>query len=196
VARLEDRLLNHPVHGSINELRATVAGLDDETVDAANEALDGALDRVPAVLTYIEGALASAEPALVTSSTLEAINSAVTNANQAAANISTGPAHTDTFDTYIEAALDAVVPVVAASPLIADKANRAAKRFDTALTETAKTVSGQLQTLTNRIAELEQERKTAESARAAEDEERRRRSTRPWTSWQRRLPPKSSDWTA
>jgi len=145
MARLEDRLLNHPVHGSINELRATVAGLDDDTVDVANEVSAGALDRVPEALTYIEGALAAAAPGLVTSSALEAINSAITNANQTATNIVSNPAVTTTFETYIEAALDAVVPVVAASPLIADKSNRAAKRFSTALTETVKAATEEVE---------------------------------------------------
>ncbi len=169
MTRLDDRLLNHPATAHIAELRATIASLDDETVEAANEALDGAVERVPTALTYIEGALVAADPALVTASALEGIDSSVVAANQMASQLTANPALANQLDAHIEAALDAAARVVSASPLVAGRAGEATETFDTALTGTVNSISEQAEAIGAELAALDQRRAEAEAARVDED---------------------------
>lgn len=172
MSRLNDRLLNHPVRGSINDLRATVAGLNEEAVAAVEEVSEGTLERVPVAMTYIEGALAAAHPQLVTASSLEALDAAVTNANNTAAQLATTPAVATTLDTYVEGALDAVASLVAATPLLQERAGEAGETLSTALTETVQAVKAKAEQLDADLDAVEQERTEAETARVAADAER------------------------
>lgn len=172
MARLEERLLNHAVHDTATKLRAQVAELPEDAVDAAEETSAGTLARIPEALTYIEGALAAADPALVTASSLEGLNSALNQGLSIVPQLSTNPAVAQGLDQHIEAALNAVAPIIASTPLVAERAGAAKDELNGALTATVKSLSKETQELTDRLRELEQEREKAEAARETSDRQR------------------------
>lgn len=173
VARLEDRLLNHPLRGHIDTVRSHVSELDDEAVAAADEHAEGAVARVAKVMIYLEGALATADPALTTASGLTAIESALTNAANVASQLKSNPEFAATLDQHMEEALVAAGPLAAASPLIAERAGAAKSTFDTALSETVKDVESRASALSEELAALEERRTQASSEHEQAEEQRR-----------------------
>lgn len=172
MGRLEDRLLNHPLHEQLAALRAQLSELSSETVEAANEHSEGTLDRIPRVLTYIEGVVAAADPALTTAAALEGLSSALTNATNVVAQMDASPATSTTLETYIEGALTAVAPLVTSTPLLAKRAGSASKAFDTALSDSVKQVAEQAQALDQELDAVETRRQEQATELATEAEQR------------------------
>jgi len=177
MGRLEDRLLNHPLHEQLAGLRAHVAELSDETVEAVDQHSEGTVARIPRVLTYIEGAVAGADPALTTGAALEGISSALTNADNAVGQLEATPATSTTLEQYVETALAAVAPLVTSTPLLAERAAAASEAFDTALSDSVKDVSDRAQVLDQELQALEARRQEKATELAAEDEQRQEQLT-------------------
>jgi hypothetical protein len=177
MGRLEDRLLNHPLHEQLAALRAALAEVSGETVEAADEHSEGTLDRIPRVLTYIEGVVAAADPALTTAAALEAVSSALTNATNAVGQLEASPATSTTLETYVEGALAAVAPLVTSTPLLAKRAGAAGKAFDTALSDSVKEVAERAQGLDEELEALEARRQEQATELATQTEQRQTQLT-------------------
>lgn len=173
MARLEDRLLNHPLHQHLTTVRGHLAEVSDETLAAADEHMEGAVTRAGAALTYIEGVLGAVDPALTTATALSGIESALSNAATAAAQLNGNPQTAAALDQHIEQALTAVEPMAAASQLTAKRAAGSAKTFDNALTATVKAVAEQAQSLEGELDALEQRRVDAVAQLEADEQQQR-----------------------
>lgn len=173
MARLEDRLRDHPLYAQIDAIRNHVSELDDDARAAVSEHVDDVIERVPKVLTYVEGILKTADAALTTESGLAGLDSALSNAAGAASQLKESPQVAPTLDQHLEEALVAAGPLVAASALIAERADAAAGAFDTALTDTVKEVDARSKALSEELTALDERRAQAAAEQEAAEEQRR-----------------------
>lgn len=173
MGRLEDRLLDHPVRERIAALRSASGALDEDAKRAADDQHQGAIDRIPKVLDFVEGALTTADPALVTEASLAGIDSHLAQAADTAAQLPSDPAQALALDQQLEAAIAAAMPLLSATPLLVDRAERASEVFDTALSESVKQLKSDAARVATELDALEQRRQEADQAITQEDEARR-----------------------
>jgi DNA polymerase III alpha subunit (gram-positive type) len=117
--------------------------------------------------------VAGADPALTTAATLEGIDTALSNADGNLTQLEANPAVITTVEQFLEEALTSVAPLVASTPLLAERAESSGETFDTALTDTVKAVAEKAEALDQELQELEERRKEKADELAAEDEQRR-----------------------
>lgn len=179
MARLEDRLLNHPLRARLSELRAAVSNLDDEQVTATGPHSEGAVARVTPVATFIEGALAAADPKLTTGAALTALDSALAQAASTAAQLPDTPEYAANLDQHLEEALTAAYPLFASSKVIAKRANVGAQAFSTALRESVVDVSRRAGELADAQQQLDEQLRQAatDAEEAAQQREERLEAT-------------------
>jgi DNA repair exonuclease SbcCD ATPase subunit len=172
MGRLEDRLLNHPLRGTIATIRARLSEFDQATLDAAEQHSQGTVARIPQVLTFIEGVLATADPALTTASALAALEAALTNADNNLSALSDQHDVISSVDHHLEEALTAASSLAPVSPLSAKRAMAAKRAFDSALVSTVREIEQRSASLAENLRHLEEKRVEAAAQITAEDAQR------------------------
>src|SRR5215216_3063954 len=125
MGRLDDRLLDHAVHGQLDQARAAFNALPEEIRQQADAtAPEGSVGRALETLDYVAGLLAAADPSLVWQSLLDSMHSQLQQMQTYASQLASQPQQVGPLDQATDGAASVAAQLASTMRITPGKAKR------------------------------------------------------------------------